>query len=166
MTQLKRKPIHPYWHDSMPLPLRTSGSSPQEFHGQVHSGMPQPQHAMDHPAIRGAWKSRTLTPQGDEPYNCHQPRHDNEDMPISQSRPCSAQESFQQMPMDGFPPSPVSEDARPTVVGHAADVEDMSFMSTRVAPSPPPPPPQSPPNGGTAAWLQVVGAFLLFFSSW
>ena len=31
---------------------------------------------------------------------------------------------------------------------------------------PPPPPPPPPPNGGATAWLQVAGAFFMFFNSW
>ncbi|KAF3384848.1 Riboflavin transporter MCH5 [Penicillium rolfsii] len=36
--------------------------------------------------------------------------------------------------------------------------------ATHKEPTPPPPPP--PPNGGLTAWLQVAGAFFLFFNSW
>ena len=28
------------------------------------------------------------------------------------------------------------------------------------------PEPQTPPNGGTRAWLQVLGGFLVFFNTW
>ncbi|KAK3368344.1 MFS transporter, MCP family, solute carrier family 16, member 10 [Podospora didyma] len=52
---------------------------------------------------------------------------------------------------------------------------DMETLAKDRAPTPPlpsavsmpgPSVPAPPPNGGTTAWLQVVGAFLLFFSSW
>lgn len=29
-----------------------------------------------------------------------------------------------------------------------------------------PTPPPSPPNGGTEAWLQVLGSFLITFNNW
>jgi hypothetical protein len=48
------------------------------------------------------------------------------------------------------------------------DVDASSGPSSSPEPTPAPAPPaQSPiPNGGLTAWLQVLGAFFLFFNSW
>lgn len=40
--------------------------------------------------------------------------------------------------------------------------ESESEKQTAAQPAIPPP----PPNGGLTAWLQVAGAFFLFFNSW
>lgn len=40
---------------------------------------------------------------------------------------------------------------------------EKSTVDTAAAQQPPPPP---PPNGGLTAWIQVLGAHLLFFNSW
>ncbi|KAB8264262.1 major facilitator superfamily domain-containing protein [Aspergillus pseudonomiae] len=41
------------------------------------------------------------------------------------------------------------------------EVENEKAIPVQETPAPPP-----PPNGGLVAWLQVVGAFFLFFNSW
>lgn len=47
------------------------------------------------------------------------------------------------------------------------DKEAQSYSSDGTVESQPQPqPPAPPPNGGLQAWLQVFGAFLLFFNSW
>lgn len=51
------------------------------------------------------------------------------------------------------PPSPVP------VAGTEAYEAKERTPEQQIAPSP-------PPNGGAVAWLQVAGAFFLFFNSW
>lgn len=56
--------------------------------------------------------------------------------------------------------------------GHEAqEPRDASPSSGEKADAAPAPPPQNagpspPPNGGLAAWLQVLGGFMLFFNTW
>lgn len=43
---------------------------------------------------------------------------------------------------------------------------DPNALETEKQPSKPLDTPPTPPDGGLTAWLQVVGAFFLFFNSW
>lgn len=191
MSQIRRKPVRNSWQDSMPRPLSTNRALLQEFRGHVHRDMPHELHAMDHPALQnGVCESRTLTPEVDQPNNYHYPHYADDDgdadLGMATMRPSSPldhegmaafnnmnsatthvtwipqqwynyQETRPQIPVDEVTLAPVSGETSHTP---ASDVEALSAVSI------PPPPPPSPPNGGTTAWLQVAGAFLLFFSSW
>lgn len=50
----------------------------------------------------------------------------------------------------------------PVSLPAAESDESESEKQTADQPAVPPP----PPNGGLTAWLQVAGAFFLFFNSW
>lgn len=46
------------------------------------------------------------------------------------------------------------------------DAREPSLAEKPAAPPSPGPGPGPPPNGGTQAWLQVLGGFMLFFNTW
>jgi hypothetical protein len=79
----------------------------------------------------------------------------------------------------GIPPSDNTSEAHLTekLIEPAFDAKDISDGSTKDEREVPLPentseaalaekPIAPPPDGGFAAWLQVLGAFLLFFNSW
>lgn len=78
----------------------------------------------------------------------------------------SYREASPQLPMREVSPIPPRSDNSTPIHIPQRDIEAISSVSTPTLITPAPPPPPSPPNGGTTAWLQVVGAFLLFFNSW
>jgi hypothetical protein len=187
MSQIRRKPVQNSWQVSMPRPLVTNRALLQGFRGHVHRDMPHKLHVMDHPALQnGASESRALTLEVDQPNSSHFPHHAGDDSdadlgmaPMRPSSPLdhegmaafnnmnSAAPHVTWIPQQWYdyeetrPQTPVYEITRAPVSGETSDVEALSAVSV-----PPPLTPPSPPNGGTTAWLQVAGAFLLFFSSW
>ncbi|KAI5462806.1 major facilitator superfamily domain-containing protein [Mariannaea sp. PMI_226] len=81
----------------------------------------------------------------------------------------SYRETHPQRPVSEVSEAPPRSDTSTPIHIPQRDIEALSNLSTPtlITPAPPPAPtPSPPPNGGTTAWLQVVGAFLLFFSSW
>jgi hypothetical protein len=44
--------------------------------------------------------------------------------------------------------------------------ESKGIEAELAVPSLPPPPNNPPPNGGTKAWLQVLGSWMLIFNTW
>ena len=70
----------------------------------------------------------------------------------------------------GFDPLLPTRDSR--LSNFHSIMEDQPKESSETPPSsppplsPPPPPPQERLDGGLVAWLQVLGAFCLFFTSW